>query len=475
MSFATLEFSKSWKNTEDFPTYEPNEEQVRADMQLLHDETRTAFNALIAALNDPDAASGLPFVSENVPDADNVRQAIEKVYAAVQDAAAAKLVDGSVTKEKLSAALLDRIYGGRVRISLELPGAEDDPAADLPVGQLWLRPKHTIVDLAQKQWEVSGGSAEEEDGGWSFVPDGMQDYLTASQLLEQVGQPSDRVMVLLQLREPEREDVSLYLNGVEYEMQAQTLFEAALDQTGSLELQLRGQWSDSTQAETIMVKKLRIVNADALERSLPFCKSYTDWQTVLEELEDQRLVPSALWVQTGEGCWEELVPHVLPIQRGGTGLSHVERGAVLYGAADGTMAALPASESGVLQIHGGVPRWADAAQLAQSGSFLRTQSGSYTGTGGTEDESITLPVTPALLYIWPEDGSADTVCLANGGRSSGAYMAIGGNLTVTYRAQVSLKGNSLSFTTERKGELAGQMCCRHMNEENVSYRWLAMV
>lgn len=40
-----LTFSKNWTNAEDFPTYEASEEQVRADMQLLHNETRDYINA----------------------------------------------------------------------------------------------------------------------------------------------------------------------------------------------------------------------------------------------------------------------------------------------------------------------------------------------------------------------------------------------------------------------------------------------
>lgn len=46
-------------NKNDFPTYEENEEQVRRDMQCLHDETRSAFNALVEALTASTAASEL--------------------------------------------------------------------------------------------------------------------------------------------------------------------------------------------------------------------------------------------------------------------------------------------------------------------------------------------------------------------------------------------------------------------------------
>ena len=38
MAFEKLNFTKDWTNPNDFPAYEGDESQVRADMQLLHDE-----------------------------------------------------------------------------------------------------------------------------------------------------------------------------------------------------------------------------------------------------------------------------------------------------------------------------------------------------------------------------------------------------------------------------------------------------
>lgn len=43
-SFEKLSFTKDWNNASDFPTYEENEAQVRADMQALHDETKDFIN-----------------------------------------------------------------------------------------------------------------------------------------------------------------------------------------------------------------------------------------------------------------------------------------------------------------------------------------------------------------------------------------------------------------------------------------------
>ena len=44
MEIDRLQYTKDWKNAEDFPTYEPNEEQVRKDQQLLFDEVRDYLN-----------------------------------------------------------------------------------------------------------------------------------------------------------------------------------------------------------------------------------------------------------------------------------------------------------------------------------------------------------------------------------------------------------------------------------------------
>ena len=44
VEFEKLQFKKNWNNASDFPTYEENEAQVRADLQALHDETKAFIN-----------------------------------------------------------------------------------------------------------------------------------------------------------------------------------------------------------------------------------------------------------------------------------------------------------------------------------------------------------------------------------------------------------------------------------------------
>lgn len=51
MAIAAFAFTKDWTNPTDFPTIETSEAQVRADLQILHDETKTKINEIITDYN----------------------------------------------------------------------------------------------------------------------------------------------------------------------------------------------------------------------------------------------------------------------------------------------------------------------------------------------------------------------------------------------------------------------------------------
>jgi len=51
MAITTFSFTKDWTNPTDFPTIETSEAQVRADLQILHNETRDKINELIGDYN----------------------------------------------------------------------------------------------------------------------------------------------------------------------------------------------------------------------------------------------------------------------------------------------------------------------------------------------------------------------------------------------------------------------------------------
>lgn len=98
MALTEFEYSKSWRDPEDFPSYEENEEKVRDDMQLLFDEIRDGLNRLIAALT----AENLGFSATPEIDAATVQNAIELVQAQIRDMAAGQMPNGSVDTVKLA-------------------------------------------------------------------------------------------------------------------------------------------------------------------------------------------------------------------------------------------------------------------------------------------------------------------------------------------------------------------------------------
>ncbi len=472
MSFERFEFTKTWLDAEAFPAYEPDEGKVRADLQRLHDEAKDAINRLIDALNDISAAAALPIAPVEGLDAETVQEAIEEVFSAVSDAAAAKIVDGSVTKGKLSAALLKRIYGGRVWMSMNEPTALDDPDHDFPVGQLWLRPAMEVVDISDGAWTVSGGTLAQEEDGTAFISDSTEDYLKAVQTLENVGMSGDHVMIRLDCAaSDEVQELCLYINGVETEIEEAGIYETALDAHGSLDLVLLGHLDRAMEGAWVRAAGMGMVDVDALQRQYPDCESCEDWEKELRRLDGK--IPMALWIQTAAGRWEQVAFDAVPVSHGGTGLTHVKAGALLYGTGADRLAALPPVEKGILQYSGGKPCLVEPGKLAESCGYLRVQSGSYTGTGGNADRTVELPVTPLMLLLWPRDGSADTACLADGGRDSDTYTFYDG-VIVSYEAWVRLQGNSLRFSNERYGNKAGQMLSQHMNAEGVEYQWLAV-
>ena len=63
--FNKYKFTKDWNNPTDFPTIEANEAKVRADMQLLHDESKMALHQLIDELAAETAPENIGAKDEN--------------------------------------------------------------------------------------------------------------------------------------------------------------------------------------------------------------------------------------------------------------------------------------------------------------------------------------------------------------------------------------------------------------------------
>lgn len=101
MAFERLEFTKNWENPLDFPTYEAEEHKIRADLQLLHNEAKAALNKLVDLLSSHDGAAHVGFGAKNLQ-ATSVHEAIEEVFAALQEASMGVVPNGSVGMNKLT-------------------------------------------------------------------------------------------------------------------------------------------------------------------------------------------------------------------------------------------------------------------------------------------------------------------------------------------------------------------------------------
>ena len=479
MAFLPLVFSKSWENSEDFPTYEPNESQVRADLQLLHEETRIWLNDLVAQLNDPSAAEALPFRPENGLTAETVQDAVMEVYAAIRDAAAGLLVDGSVTREKLAEELLARMYGGRVYVSLDTPGAAHNPQTDFPVGQLWLRPACTVENRMGGDWTVSGGTLKTEEETVVFTADGSLAYLSASQKLNNVGSPGQTVVVTMQVLQSHEHlsSLTLYLNGLGHDLVTGTVFQTELDDSGSLELVVQGQWPYAEAGAAIRLGGMAAVNVDAVEAALTSCAGHSDWAGLIRSLLPFSVVrlPRRVFLQTQPGTWVQVDHEVLPVDRGGTGVDVLHPGQLVCGG-ETALQQLPAGgENSFLQCIGGLPVWKEGETMVQELGLLRLETGSYDGVATTSGRTVTLSVTPKLLVLCSMDGGEEPVILINGASSSGSYSYHNSETLKDYRyyASVKLSGNKLVFSHDSSSQLKDAPDA-HFNHAGNRYRWTAI-
>lgn len=100
MALTTMVFDRNWNNPLDFPTFETDEDTVRADMQYLFDFIKDHFNYFLA--NE--------LVAENIPfsptpggiEVENIQSAIEYVFSQLVGVGEGSVIDGSVTSSKLS-------------------------------------------------------------------------------------------------------------------------------------------------------------------------------------------------------------------------------------------------------------------------------------------------------------------------------------------------------------------------------------
>lgn len=478
MAFQRLEYTKSWNKSEDFPTYEPDEAQVRADLQLLHDEARDGLNRVVDALNDPGAAAQLPFAAEGLQ-ADNVQDAIEEVYGAVQTAAAGKLVDGSVTAEKLDGSLLERIYGGRIWLQLGIPNENHNPDTGFPLGQQWLSPAFTAENLDTGSWSAAACAVEAQADRLTLTADGTMAAATVSQRIP-AAMAGDRMLVRLQLADAAGAAVTLHLNGVQQTVAADGFYEGAADGDGLLRLVLTARWPSAEEAGSVTFHSFTVLDLTDIQRKTG-ARPMENWAEYLALLLPQTRSPRMGFVQTAPGQWERTDWEVLPVCAGGTGHGVLAENALLLGGGNQVKLLPMPAESGVLGFRDGTPGWLTATEAAQTLSMVNAAEGTYVGTG--QPGTVLLPGATRLVVLTRVDGpvtlltAASAEVLLQGSRHYGSYYVTEPDtgLRPYYTAGVTLSGSSLQFWVSASEDAAALGAnAVHYNEKGAQYRWFAL-
>lgn len=113
MDIERLKFTKDWRNSSDFPTFEASEAKVREDMQLLHDEAKTHINEVL-----------IPAVENGFSDADKTYATKDELKGVVLG----QIPDGTITSEKLAddAVTAGKIADGSVTLEKVADGVIPD-------------------------------------------------------------------------------------------------------------------------------------------------------------------------------------------------------------------------------------------------------------------------------------------------------------------------------------------------------------
>lgn len=414
------------------------------------------------------AAEQIPFSKTTAINADTIQAAIEDVQSQVQEAATGTIVNGSVTKEKLAEALLSRIYGGLAWVSADTPDIGDNPDTDFPVGQTWIRPEFSVTNDAGASWSATGCTAVKS--GHDVIITGLAQVASvkASQSLTGLGNQGDRVRILFTVKDMDSEISSLTaaVNGVTQDISGDVVLNSTLSANGSLTVEIYASWPSTSIADgSVTLANYTVVNLDKIMRQIPDAKEISDWNAWLQSLLPftNYKSPVAVFSQKKAGVWTQDAFDVLPVSRGGTGLSALVPNRYLRTQADGSVGMMSPED------------------MAEDISALRMMTGSYTGTG--EDRSITLPVTPKLLHIYAEDGPFiesstyglldNPATLSNGGKfyEKATYLTSDGAYA-TYYPYVSLSGNTITFG--RSGMNVSNAPTSYCNSSGKTYKWTAI-
>ena len=419
-------------------------------------------------------AENLGFAGNSEVEAENVQAAIELVHRQIRDASAGSIANGTVSKEKLAAALLERVFGGRVWVSLDTPTEEHTPENDFPIGQLWLRPAFRVENLVGENWSATGCTAVQSGQSLQITGNQTVASVYAVQQLTGIGQAGDRVLVVLDVEAKDKELIALTvsLNEAAAAELNGDIREATLQAGGALKIRIDALWpATSLAAGTIKLKHVTVINPDAVLRETAGARDLRDWKAWLRAKVPFAAMESSreMYVQTAPGVWQLFDQEVLAVSHGGTGVSSIGDGEMLFGK-DGGFAKLEKPQNGTfLQFDNGNPAWAAMGALAGHG-FARILCGSY--EGNAEERTINLPVEPKLLVIHEGKNAA---VLQDGTYQEQSLSAsyIDSMTSGTYTAGVQLNGNKL--TTYMKGYEAFQNPQpKAWNQNSDTYHWVAI-
>ena len=422
----------------------------------------------------------IPFSATNEIMASNIYDAILNVHSQIRDAATGTIVNGSVTVEKLSTELLERVYGGRPWVSVGTPGSADNAASGFPVGQIWLRPQFTVTNVATNNWAGTGCNVQASDHNLTITGNNTVASAKAVQALTNVGIDGDRVFILFDAGtiDPNIGSMTVSVNG----MDAQNAMNGGVFETyltgSSLNVQFDIAWpSTSLAGGSAQIRNFAVVNTTQVLRQMSEAKDMNNWPSYLRALQPITSHPSdaEVFIQASDGQWWPFGFETMAVSRGGTGLKAAENGSLLIGTGGEAMRTLPPAEDGkMLAMVGGQPEWADAGDALRELGFLHYKEGSYSGTGA--DRTVDLGITPKIVWIVGPSVSSYSnsthdvsVTLLPGTKAGGTVPTEESGTINSGYAYVGLSGSKLSFTHQY-----GSYASRFMNENRKTYKWFAL-
>ena len=407
-------------------------------------------------------AAKIPFAPTNEINEETIQAAIENVQAQVKDAASGTIVNGSVTKEKLSSELLARTYGGRSWVSVDTPDSSDNVATDFPIGQTWLRPAFTLENVATEEWSAVACSVAVD--GYDVTITGTQTIATATavQNLYNIGVEGDRVFVLFDVADKDVEisSLTMSINGAEsVDVGIGGAFEAQLMASGGLGVLFSIGWpSTSLASGSVTIANFTVVNVSRVLRQMTESKDMADWASYLLKINPFTTYesPEALFIHRSNGDWAQIA---------------------YFGELE--------NDKYIRTTRNGAFKLMDRDEVAADIGALRMKTGSYTGNGA--ERTLDLGFEPKMIYIYPVNGPIYKVSSSEYSESSAMdnpiFLAQGatkkefwtannpGYSDHKYFPQVKLSGSTLTFEKGRIIDLVGYYLGNRSGE---TYNWVAL-